>query len=74
MGVHDRAPGWEDFSERLTRAEDALVAASDPAGFQAWLDADWAAYEAEAAGLDAILASGAWASVPWARTRELVPA
>jgi hypothetical protein len=74
VGIPDRAPGWEDFHERLGRAEDALIAASDPAAFDAWLQADWAAYEADVAHLDGILAAGAWASTPWAPRRQLAGA
>jgi hypothetical protein len=63
--VHDRVAAWEGFPERLGRAEDALIAASDPAAFLAWLDADWADYEADVARTDATLDSGAWAATPW---------
>ena len=65
LGIHDLAAAWEDFPERLARAEDALIAASDPAAFLAWLDADWADYEADVARTDATLDSGAWAATPW---------
>jgi hypothetical protein len=74
LGIHDAAADWEDFPERLERAEDALIAASDPAAFLAWLDADWADYQASVAVLDETLASGAWAATPWVSRRQLAAA